>query len=66
VQQDPNTGGVLYNTLTINGTVNQVNTTYPKQTDWTVEEIDTAFQMDLDKNGDTYNVWLDEVNLTAY
>jgi hypothetical protein len=34
--------------------------------DWTVEEIDTAFQMDLDKTGDTYNVWLDEVKLTAY
>jgi hypothetical protein len=66
VQQDPNTGGVLYNTLTINGTVHQVNTTYPNQMDWTVEEIDTAFQMDLDKNGDPYNVWLDEVNLTAY
>jgi len=66
VQQDPNTGGVLYNTLTINGTVNQVNTTYPNQMDWTVEEIDTAFQMDLDKTGDTYNVWLDEVKLTAY
>ena len=66
VQQDPNTGGVLYNTLTINGTVNQVNTTYPNQMDWTLEEIDTAFQMDLDKNGDPYNVWLDEVSLTAY
>jgi hypothetical protein len=57
---------VLYNTLTINGTVNQVNTSYPNQLNWDLEEIDTAFQMDLDEAGDTYHVWLDEVNLTAY
>jgi len=31
-----------------------------------LEEIDTAFQTDLDANGDPFNVWLDEVNLTAY
>jgi hypothetical protein len=57
---------VQYNTLTLNGTVYPVNTTYPNQQDWTLEEIDVAFQMDLDSNGDTYNVWLDQVNLTAY
>jgi len=65
VQQDSN-GGVLYNTLTINGTVNQVNTSYPNQLNWDLEEIDTAFQMDLDEAGDTYHVWLDEMNLTAF
>ena len=43
-----------------------VDTYYPNQADWTLEEIDTAFQMDLDEKGDTYNVWLDKVNLTAY
>jgi len=65
VQQDSN-GGVLYNTLTINGTVNQVNTSYPNQLNWDLEEIDTAFQMDLDEAGDTYHIWLDEMNLTAF
>ena len=64
VQQDGN--NVQYNTLTINGTVHQVNAVYPNQQEWTLEEIDTAFQMDLDANGTPYNVWLDEVNLTAY
>lgn len=57
---------VYYNTLTVNGTVYQVNTYYNNQSGWTLEEIDTAFQMDLDSNADPYNVWLDEVNLTAY
>ncbi|MFZ1011141.1 MAG: hypothetical protein WAN65_30160 [Candidatus Sulfotelmatobacter sp.] len=57
---------MLYNTLTINGTVNQVNTSYPNQLNWDLEEIDTAFQMDLDEAGDTYHVWLDEMNLTAF
>jgi len=56
---------VQYNTLTINGNVYPVATTYPNQQDWTLEEIDAAFQMDLDSAGDTYHVWLDEVNLTA-
>jgi hypothetical protein len=63
---EQNGNQVQYNTLTLNGTVNQVNTIYPNQQDWTLEEIDNAFQMDLDANGTPYNVWLDEVNLTAY
>ena len=56
---------VYYNTLTVNGTVYQVNTYYNNQQGWDLEEIDTAFQMDLDSNADPYNVWLDEVSLTA-
>jgi hypothetical protein len=52
--------------LTLNGTVNPVNTIYPHQQDWTLEEIDNAFQMDSDANGTPYHVWLDGVNLTAY
>lgn len=59
-------GQVYYNTLTVNGTAYQVNTYFDNQSGWTLEEIDTAFQMDLDSNADPYNVWLDEVNLTAY
>jgi hypothetical protein len=64
VQQSGN--NVQYNTLTVNGTAYQVNTTYPFQQDWTLEEIDTAFQMDLDSMGTPFNVWLDKVSLTAY
>jgi hypothetical protein len=67
VQHDPNDDThVLYNSLTINGTQYPVATSYPYQQGWTLEEIDNAFQMDLDSNGDAYNVWLDKVNLTAY
>ncbi len=56
---------VYYNTLTVNGQVYQVNTYYGNQQGWDFEEIDTAFQMDLDSNADPYNVWLDQVSLTA-
>jgi hypothetical protein len=57
---------VFYDTLTVNGQVYQVNTSYNNQQGWDLEEIDTAFQMDLDSNADPYTVWLDQVNLTAY
>ena len=57
---------VYYDTLTVNGVVTQVNRSYMNQTGWTLEEIDTAFQMDLDSNADPFNVWLDQVNLTAH
>lgn len=56
---------VQYNTLTVNGTTYPVNITYGNQQQWTLEEIDTAFQLDLDGNGQPYHVWLDKVNLTA-
>jgi hypothetical protein len=57
---------VFYDTLTVNGVVTPVNKSYLNQTGWTLEEIDTAFQMDLDSTAQPYNVWLDEVSLTAY
>jgi hypothetical protein len=57
---------VHYITLTVGDLTHQVDTYYPNQSDWTLEEIDNAFQMDLDEEGDTYNVWLDKVKLTAY
>jgi hypothetical protein len=56
---------VHYITLTVNGQAYNVDTYYNNQQGWDLEEIDTAFQMDLDANGDTYNVWLDQVSLTA-
>lgn len=64
VQRDGNQ--VQYNTLTVGSNVYPVNTTFQNQPDWTLEEIDVAFQMDGDSQMDPYNVWLDEVKLTAY
>ncbi len=57
---------VHYTSLTVNDQVYNLDIYYNNQQGWDLEEIDTAFQMDLDSNADPYNVWLDEVNLTAY
>lgn len=57
---------VHYISLKVGDEIYIVDTYYPNQADWTLEEIDTAFQMDLDSRGDPYNVWLDKVKLTAY
>jgi hypothetical protein len=56
---------VYYDTLTVNGVSTPVNTAYVDQSGWTLEEIDTAFQMDLAQPPVPYNVWLDKVTLTA-
>ena len=58
-------GMVYYDTLTVNGVANPVNISYVNQSGWTLEEIDTAFQMDLAQPPVAYNVWLDQVSLTA-
>lgn len=57
---------VHYISLTVNGQQYDVNTFYNNQQNWTLEEIDTAFQMDMDSAAQPYNVWLDQVNLTAF
>lgn len=57
---------VHYISLQINDQVFNVDTYYNDQPDWTLEEIDTAFQMDTADPPLAYNVWLDEVNLTAW
>jgi len=66
---------VVYDILTLNGVAYQVDSyhlnTYNYQTGWTLEEIDNAFQMDLDDGGvnqppNAYNVCLDQVSLTGY
>jgi hypothetical protein len=38
---------------------------FQAQPNWTLEEIDVAFQMDGNFAQQPYNVWLDKVNLTA-
>jgi hypothetical protein len=57
---------VHYISLTVGNQVFNVDTYYPNQPNWTLEEIDVAFQMDGNFMQQPYNVWLDEVNLTAY
>jgi len=56
---------VHYKTLTIDDQTFNVDTYYPNQPDWTLEEIDVAFQMDGNSQQEPYNVWLDEVTLTS-
>jgi hypothetical protein len=57
---------VHYVSLQVGDQTYPVDTYYPNQPDWTLEEIDVAFQMDGNYEQEPYNVWLDEVNLTAY
>jgi hypothetical protein len=57
---------VHYISLTVGDQTYNVDTYYPNQPDWTLEEIDVAFQMDGNYAEQPYNVWLDKVNLTAY
>src|SRR5579871_1456326 len=56
---------VHYISLTVGDQTYNVDTYFNNQTDWTLEEIDVAFQMDGNYREEPYNVWLDEVNLTA-
>ena len=57
---------VHYISLTVGDQTFNVDTYYPNQPDWSLEEIDVAFQMDGNYKQEPYNVWLDQVNLTAY
>lgn len=57
---------VQYISLQVGDQTYNVDTYYNNQIDWTLEEIDTAFQMDLPQPPISYNVWLDQVNLTAW
>lgn len=56
---------VHYISLTVGDQTYNVDTYYPNQPNWTLEEIDTAFQMDGNYKQEPYNVWLDKVQLTA-
>jgi hypothetical protein len=57
---------VHYISLTVGDQTYNIDTYYPNQPDWTLEEIDAAFQMDGNYKQEPYNVWLDQVKLTAY
>jgi hypothetical protein len=56
---------VHYISLTVGDQTYNVDTYFDNQPDWTLEEIDIAFQMDGNYEEQPYNVWLDKVNLTA-
>jgi hypothetical protein len=57
---------VHYISLTVGDQVFNVDTFFPNQPNWTLEEIDAAFQMDGNFEQQPYDVWLDKVNLTAF
>jgi hypothetical protein len=57
---------VHYISLTVGDQTFPVDTYFSNQPNWTLEEIDVAFQMDGNYRQEPYNVWLDEVKLTAY
>lgn len=57
---------VHYISLTIGDQTYNVDTYYDNQQNWTLEEIDVAFQMDVNEQAQSYDVWLDQVKLTAY
>ena len=56
---------VHYISLQVGDQTYNVDTYFQNQPDWTLEEIDVAFQMDGNYEQEPYNVWLDEVTLTA-
>ncbi len=56
---------VHYISLTVGDQTYNVDTYFQNQPNWTLEEIDVAFQMDGNYKQEPYNVWLDKVTLTA-
>ena len=57
---------VHYMTLNVADQTYNIDTYYTAQPNWDQEGIDIAFQMDGNYKQQPYNVWLDEVNLSAY
>ncbi len=57
---------VHYVSLQVNGTTYPLNLYLPAQPDWTMGQINAAFQMDSNALAVPYNVWLDKVSLTVY
>jgi len=55
-----------YISVTIDGVTHNVDVTYGPQANWTLEDINVAFQMDGNFKQEPYTVWLDKVTLLAY
>lgn len=56
---------VHYISVTLDNKTYPINMTFNPQPKWKYEDIDIAFQMDGDSKQTPYNVWLDNVTLTA-
>ena len=56
---------VHYISLTVGNNTYPLDLYYSYEPDWVMESIDVAFQMDGNFAQQPYNVWLDEVTLTA-
>ena len=56
---------VHYISLQVNNNTYPLDLYYAAQPDWSMGQINVAFQMDGNVNQTPYNAWLDEVNLTA-
>jgi hypothetical protein len=59
-------GQAHYISLTVNDQVFTIDQFFNPQQNWTLEEIDAAFQMDGNFMQEPYNVWLDKVNLQVF
>jgi hypothetical protein len=57
---------VHYISLQVNGTTYPLDLYYPAQQNWSMGQINVAFQMDGGSNQTPYNAWLDKVNLTVH
>jgi hypothetical protein len=56
-------GMVHYISITVNGVTSTVNQFFLPQQNWTLEDINVAFQLDGDFAQEPYTVWLDELTL---
>jgi hypothetical protein len=56
---------VHYVSLQVNDTTYPLNLYFADQQDWSMGQINVAFQMDGNVNQTPYNAWLDNVNLTV-
>lgn len=57
---------VHYVSLQVDGTTYPLDLYFSAQPDWSMGQINAAFQMDGNSNQTPYNVWLDNVILTVY
>lgn len=59
-------GQTHYISVSVNGVTSTINQFFQPQANWTLEDINVAFQMDGNFAQQPYTVWLDEVTLTAF
>jgi hypothetical protein len=57
---------VHYVSVSVNDQLYNLDIYQQNQLTWPMEDIDVAFQMDIDSAHDPYTVWLDKVTLSAF